>query len=156
MSYPLVNLGQTSGLERLSAELQNMERYLEDYCTGPEPVHDCDAVREKHDNLLGAYLELQRGQPTSMAPTMTTEAAPQFSRVQQMNENPYSWNAASGQSRADCAPPSMPDGKGGCIPGVQTERGRGYGGLLNTAMNFAGGGRATPFTMGRRFPVVNL
>jgi hypothetical protein len=65
--------------------------------------------------------------------------------VQQMNENPYSWNAVTGNRAADCAPPSIPDGKGGCMPGVQTGRGGGgYGGIINM-----GPSGAVPFGMGR-------
>lgn len=50
---------------------------------------------------------------SSMTPTESSS-----SQVPQINEKLDTGNRATGKSAAICAPPSMPDGNGGCIPGV--------------------------------------
>lgn len=103
MRFSVVNLGrpflgQNTGLEQLAEKLRNMERYLNDSCTGPNPGHDCDQVRQKYESLLGAYNELQQRQsanfnpssePTNayVPPSMTTEQAYQSYEMVRMKPN---------------------------------------------------------------------
>jgi hypothetical protein len=75
-------------------------------------------------------------------PSVPTQSS--FAPSQQMNQQMYSWN----RGPADCRPPSIPDGQGGCRPGVETEGGRGYGNLINSALNLGPSTSTAAFGMG--------